>query len=175
MKTQIANIITGCRILCSILMLFFRVFSPCFSVLYLFCGFTDMVDGTVARKTNAVSAFGARLDTAADIAFTAAALIKFLPAVHIPGWLWIWIAGIVIIKTGNLALGFLCRKRFVSLHTVMNKVTGLLLFLLPLTLPFPAFLWCAAVVCAIAAFAAIQEGYYIAKDNFKPISDQLDF
>ena len=66
MKKHIANIVTSCRIIFSILMLFFPVFSPWFYVMYLLCGLTDMVDGTIARKTNTVSTFGARFDTAAD-------------------------------------------------------------------------------------------------------------
>ena len=32
----------------------------------IFCGLTDMIDGTVARKTGSDSKFGARLDTVAD-------------------------------------------------------------------------------------------------------------
>lgn len=63
MKRYIASIITSCRILFSIFMLFFTVFSYGFFGMYLICGFTDMIDGTIARKTNAVSTFGARLDT----------------------------------------------------------------------------------------------------------------
>ena len=61
MKKQIANIITSCRILGSIGLLFCPVFSAYFYGLYIFCGLTDMVDGTIARKTNAVSEFGSRL------------------------------------------------------------------------------------------------------------------
>lgn len=51
MKKQIASIITVCRILGSIGLLFCPVFSASFYGLYLFCGLTDMVDGTIARKT----------------------------------------------------------------------------------------------------------------------------
>ena len=85
MKNQIANIITGSRILCSILILFCTVFSVWFYATYLLCGFTDMVDGTIARKTNTISEFGARLDTVAD--FVVVSLIKLLPSIHIPIWL----------------------------------------------------------------------------------------
>ena len=47
-----ANIVTSCRILFSILMLFPPAFSAWFYTMYLFCGLTDMVHGTIARKTN---------------------------------------------------------------------------------------------------------------------------
>ena len=69
MKKQIANIITVCRILGSVGLLFCPVFSACFYGLYLFCGLTDMVDGAIARKTGAASTFGARLDTVTDVLF----------------------------------------------------------------------------------------------------------
>ena len=83
MKMQIANIITSCRMLFSICLLFCPVFSACFCGIYLLCGFTDMVDGTIARKTNSVSEFGEKLDTVSDFILFAAALIKLLPAIAI--------------------------------------------------------------------------------------------
>ena len=86
-----ANIVTSCRILFSILMLFPPAFSAWFYTMYLFCGLTDMVDGTIARKTNTDSKFGARLDSVADFIFVVAALSKLLPAMDIPQWLWIWV------------------------------------------------------------------------------------
>lgn len=161
MKKQIANIITSLRILGSIGILFCPVFSIPFYVLYLFCGLTDMVDGTIARMTNTVSQFGARLDTAADLLFTAVALLKILPVIQIQAWLLIWIVTIAVIKLFNLTWGFLRRKKIPSLHTIFNKATGLCLFLLPLTLPFVDLRYTALVVCVIATVAAIQEGYYI--------------
>ena len=64
-----------------------------------------MVDGTVARKTNSISEFGARFDSVADFIFLAVFLIKFLPLIHFPMWLWIWIAVIAIIKIGYIGTG----------------------------------------------------------------------
>jgi len=161
MIKNIANILTVFRILGSILLLFFPVFSEAFYSVYLLCGFSDMIDGTIARKTNSVSELGAKLDTVADIIFVAVSLIKILPAIHIPGWLWIWGSVIAIIKIGNIIWGYVSKKQFISLHTIMNKVTGLLLFLLPLTLLFVELKYTFIVVCSIATLAAIQEGVYI--------------
>lgn len=161
MKKHIANTITGFRILCSVIMLFFSAFSVPFYILYLFCGFSDMVDGTVARKTNSISEFGMQFDSVADFIFWAVSLIKFLPLIHIPMWLWIWITAIAIIKISYSVWGFVCKKKLISLHTLMNKTTGALLFLFPLTLHFIDIKYSAVVVCAIATVSAIQEGYYI--------------
>lgn len=79
-----ANIITGLRIVLSFVLLFFSSLSPAFYTLYAAAGLTDMIDGTVARKTNTVSAFGAKLDTIADFVFVALCLIKLLPVLDIP-------------------------------------------------------------------------------------------
>jgi CDP-diacylglycerol--glycerol-3-phosphate 3-phosphatidyltransferase len=79
MKKQIANIVTSLRILGSIVMLFLPTFSTGFAIAYLLCGFTDMIDGTIARKTGAVSQLGASLDTIADIVVVAVCAIKVLP------------------------------------------------------------------------------------------------
>ena len=122
-----------------------------------------MVDGTIARKTNCASEFGANLDTVADFIFIAISLIKFLPLINLPRWLWIWIVVIVIIKISNIMQGFIQKKKLISLHTIMNKITGFLLFLLPLTLHFVQLKYCWLVVCSIATFSSIQEGYYIRK------------
>ena len=161
MKKQIANLITSCRILLSIILLFCPVFSVCFYGIYLLCGFTDMVDGTIARKTNSVSEFGARLDTTSDFLFFAVTLIKLLPVIHIPKWIWVWIVVIAIIKICNVILGFIYKKKLISLHTVMNKITGLLLFLLPPSLQLVEIKYSLIAVCIVATFSAIQEGYYI--------------
>ena len=161
MKKQIANIITSCRILGSIVLLFCPVFSDRFYVLYLFCGLTDMVDGTIARKTGAVSEFGSRLDTVADFLFVIVSFVKLAPVIRIPVWIWGWAAVIAAVKLGNLVRGFTQTKQMPALHTIANKATGLCLFLLPLTISFVDLRYTAPVVCVLATIAAIQEGYYI--------------
>ena len=120
-----------------------------------------MIDGTVARKTNSVSEFGARFDTVADFIFVAVSLFKFLPLIHIPRWLWMWIIMIAILKFNNIIVGLFRRKTLISIHSILNKVTGFVLFLLPLTIQIIELKYSLMVICLIATFAAIQEGYYI--------------
>ena len=69
-----------------------------------------MIDGTVARRTNSATQFGARLDTVSDFVFMTVALIKFVPYLHICVWLWIWIGVIAMMKLGNAAWGAFARK-----------------------------------------------------------------
>ena len=165
MAKHSANILTGFRILGSILLLLFPAFSVAFYIIYLFCGFSDMIDGTIARKTNSASKFGSQLDTIADFIFVVVSLLKLLPAIHIPQWLWMWGGMIAVIKIGNIIWGYVSKKQFISLHTIMNKATGLLLFLLPLTISFVELKYAAIVVCSIATLSAIQEGLYMIADH----------
>ena len=124
-------------------------------------GLSDMLDGPVARRTNTAGPLGAKLDTVADAFFAAACLIQLLPVLDIPGWLYVWIAAIALIKLINIVFGFAMQKRFVAVHSRANKAMGLLLFLLPLTLPFLDLSYTAPPVCAFASFAAVQEGRFI--------------
>ena len=160
-KAEAANLITATRISCSIALLFCQPLSPSFIVLYLAAGLTDMIDGAVARRTNTASEFGAKLDTAADFVLVAVCLWKLLPMLSVPLWLWLWIGGIALIKAVTLLSGYIFQKRFVAMHTVMNKVTGMLLFVLPLSLPIVDLTYSAPIVCAAATFAAVQEGHFI--------------
>ena len=122
----IANMITGVRILGSVLLAFTPVFSVPFYAVYLICGLSDMVDGTVARKTNSSSSFGAKFDTAADFLFAAILLAKLLPYIPVPGRLLKWMAVIALIKAVNIGLGIIRNRKLVPVHSTMNKVTGLM-------------------------------------------------
>ena len=156
---HMANIITGCRILCSILLLFVPAFSPVFYILYLVAGFTDMIDGAIARKTNTANEFGAVLDTLADIAFVVVCMIKLLPVLIIPTWLYIWIGVIAIIKVFSIISEYIVKKKFAAKHTLMNKITGVVLFVFPLTLSFVDLKYSGGFICTIATLAAIQEAF----------------
>ena len=88
-------------------------------------------------------------------------LIKLLPILRISAWLYGWIGIIAFIKVANIISGFTIQKKLVAVHSVMNKATGALLFLLPLTIPVLSLKYSAIVVCAVVTFAAIQEGHLI--------------
>lgn len=159
-----ANVITGIRIICAVALIFCPIFSTCFYVLYIVCGISDVLDGTVARKLGKETKFGAQFDTAADIVFAAVVLIKVIQVIYIPVWVIIWIACIAAIKCINMACGFLMYKRFVSEHTVMNRICGILLFAIPICagcLSWRPTEVLIILTCAAATFAAVQEGYYI--------------
>ena len=166
-----ANIITIFRFFCSIAILSVPLFSPAFYTRYILAGISDMIDGAIARKTDTVSDFGSKLDTVADLVLVAICLIKMIPVLDIPSWLLIWIVIIALIKVINIISGYAMRKEFVVIHSMMNKVTGLTLFLLPLTLPIIDLKYSGIFVCALASFAAIEEGHLIRSGTEKKLSN----
>lgn len=64
-------------------------------------------------------------------------------------------------------------REFVAIHSVMNKVTGILLFILPLTLALIDLKYSGALVSAVATFAAIQEGHLIRTGACVENSDKI--
>ena len=165
MKKHLANILTASRTVFSVPLLFIPLSSAWFYMLYLFCGLTDLIDGTVARKTGSDSKFGARLDTFADFVFVLVCSIKILPIIHIPVWLWVWISIIALIKMFNFALVFVRKKELLSIHSTLNKVTGFALFILPLSLTFIEPLYSVTAICILATIAAMQEVYFVSKTD----------
>lgn len=156
-----ANLITGSRVILSVVMLFFPAYSYPFYCCFLLAGFTDMIDGTVARMCEETSEFGARIDSIADMIFVAASVYKFLPVLRFPVSIWIWTAIIALIKLINIISGYAIKRKFVSMHTMVNKITGMLLFFFPLSVAIVDIRISGVVVCMAATFAAIQEGHFI--------------
>ena len=128
-----------------------------FYVLYAAAGLSDILDGFIARKTNTATQFGAKLDTLADIVFAAVILIKLLPILELPLWVIGWVGVITLIKLVNIVIGFVRRHTLTAVHSVINKVTGALLFILPFTVPIINIRYTAPLVCAVATVAAILE------------------
>ena len=158
---MIANFITFSRILLSLLMLNFSVFSKGFYVCYLLAGFSDMIDGTIARKLGTNSKICEKLDTIADIVFVVVAAFKLLPTIRLGKFIWIWIILIALIKLINIISGYVIEKQFVTVHSLANKISGFVLFTFPFTISFIDISYSSTVVCLLATFAAIQEGHII--------------
>ena len=122
-----------------------------------------MIDGAIARKTGAVSKFGAKLDSVADFIFMLVCSIKILPQTPISIWLWVWIIIIALIKIFNIAIVFIRRKELISIHSTLNKITGFALFLFPLTLTYIETTYSVTTICLFATIAVMQEVYFISK------------
>ena len=159
-----ANGITSFRIVCALGLIFCPTFSTWFFVLYLLGGISDILDGFVARHFGKETTFGANLDTVADVIFAVVVILKVVLTVTVPEWILIWTICIAVVKCINIICGFVVQKRFVSEHTALNKVCGVLLFAIPIYMgvfPWKVVMVLLALTGVFATIAAIQEGHYI--------------
>jgi len=158
-KLTIANVITAGRIVCSILLLCVPAFSIHFYIFYTAAGLTDMIDGPVARKTGMASEFGAKLDSAADLIFVVACIIKILPAVKWPIWILIWVGIIVVIRIVKAVIRYKKYRRLEPEHTVMNKICGGVAFAVPfllgLNVGWQGKLSGVVIACVVATVGAV--------------------
>lgn len=155
------NCITALRIVGTVFLIFTAPLSIVFFIIYTICGISDLLDGWVARKTNSITEFGSRLDSIADLFFYIVMIIKILPILWkiLPTWFWYVLGSIVVLRIVSYTTAALKFHRFASLHTKMNKVSGLLVFAVPyfLALPFAAVYCC--FVDLFGAASSIQEFY----------------
>lgn len=156
---QIPNIITAFRILGSLLMMFLEVMSLEFYVVYTLCGLSDVVDGCVARKFKIQSTLGATLDSIADLLFYAVMLLKTFPiwAKILPVYFYYLLVAIFVVRLSSYIVAWIKYHKFASIHTYMNKLTGLCVFLIPYVLGTNFFLGVCNVVCVIAILASTEE------------------
>jgi CDP-diacylglycerol--glycerol-3-phosphate 3-phosphatidyltransferase len=166
---QIPNILSISRILISISLFFFFEDFVLFLFLYLLAGLTDILDGYAARKLNAKSTLGAKLDSIGDLVFYAV-LICYLATVHrevLKPYL-IFIILILLFRVINIVFGFAKYKRLIMIHTIANKLTGFLIFLLPIFIWFDRKEF--VVVLIIALLSPIEEFLIILRSN----TDEID-
>jgi CDP-diacylglycerol--glycerol-3-phosphate 3-phosphatidyltransferase len=153
----VPNLLSVFRIVFSVLLLFIKPFDGLFYAVYIFCGISDMLDGTIARKTKSMSSFGALLDSVGDAVFCAVMIFVLLPVIIVPVPIILWIIGIATVRIASLAVGYYKYRKLAFLHTYLNKLTGLVLFLIPLfyRLLDANFIFIAA--CILASVSAAEE------------------
>lgn len=155
----IVNGITLLRIIGAVGLLLLSPMSVVFFSIYLIVGITDILDGWLARKMDVVSEFGARLDSLSDLLFYAVMIIKIYPILweRLPMPIWYAVAGILILRLlgyGIVAIKFHC---FAALHTWLNKLTGVAVFLLPYILTISSGVLYCSLSCVIAYAAVLEE------------------
>jgi len=155
--SNIASYFSIFRIIFSPLMLLVNPFSIEFIIIYLICGISDILDGYIARKTSTISKLGDNLDSIGDFIMILIVLFILLKSIGIPRFIVIWTIIIGIIKIISVIVVFKKYKTFEMLHTYMNKITGFLLFIFPITLTFISSDISMIIICLIASLAAIEE------------------
>ena len=131
MKKHLANIITSVRIVLAPALFFFDTVTTGFLIIYLICALSDLLDGPVARKTNAEGILGSVLDTVGDFLMYLGMMKVLIVSGAVPGWAIFWIAGALIIHiTSALIAGFRFGK-FYFVHSLSGKLMGVAMFFVP--------------------------------------------
>ena len=95
---HIPNIISILRMALSIVLIFLPILSVPFYIVYVLSGFSDVLDGFLARKLKCVSKLGDMLDRYADIALFIVLLFKLALAINWEQWVIISLLVIVVIR-----------------------------------------------------------------------------
>lgn len=156
-QQKIPNILSIVRILLSLLLFFFFKHPVVFTILYFIVGLSDVLDGFIARKLKAESTLGARLDSIGDFFFYVILIIYLITEhrdVIIPFWIPVLL--IFILRIGNILIGFLKYRNLIMIHTIANKISGFMVFALPimLILGYKGFL---LITLIVALWASIEE------------------
>ncbi len=168
---NIANCISISRVVMSVILLIPETFSIAFYIIYIYCGISDMLDGFIARKSKTESKLGARLDSSSDIIFVIVAMVKILPAINLYNGIIIWTIIIAVIKIINVICSYMQYKEIVLPHTIANKITGFVLFMAQFIIANANPVVFEVIICSIATFAAVQEGYYLKMKKYASFSD----
>lgn len=160
---MIPNVLTTVRLLGAVGLFFLAPMSLQYYIVYGICGITDAVDGFLARTFHAVSDFGSKLDSVADLVFYSSMLICNFPELWrvLPFWIWIFFGVVLLIRISAYVLTAVRYHQFASIHSIFNKLTGLLVFMIPFALLLPRFDAYGAVTVSVALVASVYELYYL--------------
>ncbi|MCB2357983.1 CDP-alcohol phosphatidyltransferase family protein [Clostridium estertheticum] len=156
MKT-LPNCISFSRIIFSLILIFVKPLSITFYVIYIICGSSDITDGFIARKTKTTSTLGAKLDSIADLVMIVVLLFILYPIINPSTEIIIGIILIAIIRLASMVIALKKYKTFTCLHTYGNKITGIVLFIFPISLPYVHTTVLLYILCTVASISAIEE------------------
>lgn len=155
MKKHIANIISASRIVCAVILFFFNEITNAFLLIYLYCGFSDAIDGRIARKLKSTSILGTKLDTIGDV-LTYFSVVKILIIKKLfPREVLIWLGTALLLHVVAAVIAKIRFKKFYFVHSLFGKILGLAAFLVPFMLENfgVKYLY---FICIIASIAAIE-------------------
>ena len=153
----VPNILSFFRIILSLLLVFTKPLSTAFFSMYILCGLSDMLDGFIARRAGTVSKLGAKLDSVADMLLAGVLLIMLFPVINPSKGILAWITLIAAVRLIAVAVAVKKYRTFAMLHTIGNKLTGMVLFITPLLLSIIDRSLLIYIVCTVASLSAIEE------------------
>ncbi len=159
LRNNIANFVTFLRIPLALGMLFYPVFSFNYYVFFTLAGFTDAIDGPIARKLGTNGRKGAQIDSVADLTFFIIALAKMIPFAiknlnNAAAALLIIVLALRLFCYISELVKFL---RQLALHTNLYKATSVSMFIVIYLIPFIGISIPCIIGCTFALLAVIEE------------------
>lgn len=156
---MLPNCITVMRILGTVALLFTKPLTCWFYVIYVLTGATDVLDGFIARKFNITSEFGAKLDSVADLLFYAVMFAMIMPYLWtiLPTSMWYCVSIILLLRLSAYSTAAIRFHKFAASHSLLNKITGALVFAIPFFLLFPFTVPIFWVICFVSGLASLLE------------------
>ena len=159
MIRNLTNVITLSRLVGAGCLAWTVPFSADFYMIYTFCGITDALDGFLARTMHVESELGSRLDSIGDLLFYGVAVFLMLPflSVNLPTLVWQGMWLILAIRLVSYGLAAFRYRRFASLHTWGNKLSGAAVFSFPYLIQWISVRTAGSIVIVIALLSSLEE------------------
>jgi CDP-alcohol phosphatidyltransferase len=157
---HVPNLLSALRILLSPVLIATADRPPLLAALMLLAGATDAVDGIIARRFDCQTRLGARLDSVADWTFFLA--LGWVFCTRYESVVRSCLTELVVVLALRLAaivVGWLRFRRLLSVHTLGNKISAVIAFVLLVRI-----VWCGPVSATalriallFAALTALEE------------------
>jgi CDP-diacylglycerol--glycerol-3-phosphate 3-phosphatidyltransferase len=125
--------------------------------MYILCGITDVLDGYLARKYHLQSELGAKYDSIGDVIFFVVVGILCLRYLLFPIWMLVILMLVLGIRLLSLTIGYRKYYQLVTFHTYANKVTGLIVFILPMLTQVHNLSIVYIIMGSIAMYSSLEE------------------
>jgi CDP-diacylglycerol--glycerol-3-phosphate 3-phosphatidyltransferase len=163
---RLPNVLACSRIALSGMLPFLLDKPVLFVIVYFLCGIIDIMDVYLARVWGAETALGTKLDSLGDFIFYAVWLyVLFTFGKADNSQIIICVTIVAIIRIANLVITRVKFRQWNVMHTIGNKLTGLVLFLMLPVCMYASNIafWSVIVTGAIAALSALEESIILIK------------
>ncbi|HMM30507.1 MAG TPA: CDP-alcohol phosphatidyltransferase family protein [Clostridia bacterium] len=166
---RLPNLLSCLRMLLAVALPFLAVRPVLFFMVYLVCGITDAADGYLARRFRAETALGSRLDSAGDFVFSMACLATLLTIINAENNRALVSCALIVtaVRVVNITITKAKFKCWGIMHTIGNKLTGLVLFvMLPVWVCTKDIAcWSIIAVGMVAFISAVEEAILLFKSK----------
>ena len=169
MYKAIPDLLSFSRIGLAMVLLLLEPLSFGFLAVFAVCSVTDILDGYAARRFGVSNEHGYMVDSISDAVLAVVMLYCIIPAVDWETWMIVWIAAIAAVRLVALGIGSGRHLKVAFVHTYLNKMAGLLLFLSPYLLVLIGVPVTVAVVCTVTSVSAAEYLYVnISSERYDP-------